>query len=279
MIELPEIKSKNIIKVIQKSHFTNYKDILPNDLKKYNGDNIKMSIIGTGLPCHQDFNKPFQSFEVFADNTDCPDDIHGLSTMLSGVISASSKNTIQGIAPNVSMYFTKASSDKGEIDYSAIIASMLWSIVKSVNIIYFPLIKLSPKKSKNNEILLDTVEKAYNLNIPVFTSIESEFDEYKITQNYIDEIKKLIPKIFIIKTKYIKGDKIKISGKDKQEIIISLPQKQYCTTIGEKNYIDISNSSIVGSGILLGISSVVIQILQKNKNYSIDNFYNRLVSS
>lgn len=135
--------------------------------KDLTGKDVRISIIDTGCPNHKDIET--SRIEICSDmnssqKNDCKD-AHGHSTMISGVLAANNPSSLVGISPQASLLYAKVAHDNGKCSYNAVIASVLWSVVKQVDVI---LISLGSKS--DHPILHDAIKKAYDSGICVVSA-------------------------------------------------------------------------------------------------------------
>ncbi len=131
---------------------------------EYAGKGIRISIIDSGCPEHKDI--PINGEQTsFCEDTSNVIDSHGHATIISGIISANNKKSIVGIAPQSQLLFAKVINDAGKCSFNSMVAAVLWSVVKKVDII---VIALGAQYDYN--ILHDTIKKAKENNICVFAA-------------------------------------------------------------------------------------------------------------
>lgn len=117
------------------------------------GSGVKIAIIDTGLPDHL-------SLPCIKDSVNLADgvsitDILGQATIIGGLIGASDPNAITGVAPGAELYFAKICDDDGRVSVESFIASILWSVIKGVDII-----ALSMTTETDYDAFHDTILKA-----------------------------------------------------------------------------------------------------------------------
>lgn len=143
---------------------------LSNDLS---GRGIKISILDSGHPDHPDIKKIIECINITGDNGDKTDK-HGHSTMISGIIGSKNPQAITGISPESSLYFAKVVTKEEECQYNSLVAGVLWSIVKKVDIILMCL-----GSETDYPVLHDVIRKAYEQNICIIAADGiSDVDEY-----------------------------------------------------------------------------------------------------
>jgi hypothetical protein len=122
-----------------------------------------MATLGTGLPYHKILRKYNHEETILNTNDKVTKDLHGFSTLLTGMLVANLEKTIRGICPQTTILHAKISDKKGNIDYRSITAGILWALVKKTNIIIVPvlplekqqdLIKATVKADRMNSILI-----------------------------------------------------------------------------------------------------------------------------
>jgi hypothetical protein len=224
--------------------------------KKYKGEGVKISIISTGVPSHKDI-KNIKLFEVFSPQTKNPDDVFGYSTLLSGIISSNSEQLI-GLAPRSELFFVKTYNDFGDTSKSSLISSILWSIIKGVDII-----TICSEMSYEISILRNAISKAYNSNICIFSLAEKKL----ISKNDDNENKNIdfvsiYPEIFGVNCS-IKDESISLlsEGKTSKKNIL---KTDYYTTFSKDKYIK-APSQIAALGIISSLASLLIEEKKNDK--------------
>ncbi len=135
-----------------------FKDIKYN---KYNGEDVKVCVIGTGVPFHKDFGN-IEEYVNFSQEA-TTEDKHGLSVQIGGIIGANNpEDGVIGMAFSSSLYFAKALDDNGSGDINSLNASLLWSIVKNVDLVVIPF-----EFPEANSALVATMKKIKEQNICV----------------------------------------------------------------------------------------------------------------
>ena len=134
-------------------------------LKDYgSGEGVSISIIDSGKPSHKDIKNIIESVDLSNSNSD--NDFLGHATMISGIIGASNKDSgIFGLATSADLYFPKVVNAGGLCSYDALLAAVLWSIVKNVDIIL-----ISLGSEIDHAVLYDAIKKAYENGIVVISS-------------------------------------------------------------------------------------------------------------
>jgi len=209
-----------------------YNQELFNIDKKYTGKDVKVSIIASGLPTYQGFST-LSDFDVMIDNVDSPHDDMGYTTAIAGFIAANGTCGIHGLAQNTQIYSLKAIENNGNVNYSTLIASILWSIIKNVNIIVIPF----------------EIDISYE---PIYSAIKKA-NKNKITIMSLNldckEIYTIIP--------CHKKDTFDVKIKNK-EILLTLPTTKLITSFGDKLFVKV-NKKIASLGLATGIMSLLIE--------------------
>lgn len=128
------------------------------------GEGVSIAIIDSGKPSHRDIKNIAESVNL-SDVSKNVDDKLGHSTMVAGVIGASNESQVYGIAPKASLYFPKVVNASGICSYDALLAAMLWCIVKDVDV---ALISLA--SDVDYTVLYDAIKKAHSHGITIIAS-------------------------------------------------------------------------------------------------------------
>lgn len=178
-IKVRKISNRNSSKTLPEGFFIHDPEVLLSDKKyvKYNGEGIKIAIIGTGVPFHKDFGGNIEEYQNFSQDSTA-EDRHGLSVQIAGILGANNPDDgVTGMAYGSDLYFAKAITDEGEGDINALNAAFLWSVVKHVDLIVIPFNIPEP-----NSTLLAAFQKAKDNNICVLSfgsKIRDELDGVK----------------------------------------------------------------------------------------------------
>jgi subtilisin family serine protease len=129
----------------------------------FTGKGVQVAIVGTGLPIYHGFNT-ISEFEVAIEEADTPNDELGATTAIAGLIAANGKQDLKGIAPSTKILCVKSFYKDYSSDVSTIAASILWAIVKKVDILVLPF-----EFDTNNQLIKDSLKKAYRNNIIILT--------------------------------------------------------------------------------------------------------------
>jgi len=205
------------------------------------GKGIEIAIVGTGLPSYQGFTT-LHDFDVMIDGTttDSPYDDVGCGTALAGFVASNGSCGIYGLAKDTKILSLKSFTKKRKINPSIIVASLLWGIIKDVNIIVMPFeidIEYQP--------ILSVVKKTFDRKI-IILSVNSPLYEN------CNEIFPVIP--------CPKKDKYGIDLQG-HKVFITLPIKKQITAYGDKSFVSV-NRQIASLGLAAGVMSL---LLEKNK--------------
>jgi subtilisin len=211
------------------------------------GKGVKIAILDSGCPHHKDMVTEGDRISFCEGNTNI-NDKHGHSTIISGVIKANNKNTIVGTAPHANLLFGKVVDNKGKCDFNALVAGVLWAIVKEVDIIV-----IAMGTQYDYMVLRDAIKKAREHNICIFAA-SGENEELDYPARY----KEVFSTGFLTRSKE-KNEKIK------KNVDFYLPNKKIMTTAMGNEYVKISGSSI-STAFFTGIAAVFIEQYNKEHN-------------
>lgn len=243
MIELGKINKKKIYYEIEKPVIYNAEKY---GIKDQTGKNVKISILDTGCPSHKDILINSEAVS-FCENTSTVQDKIGHSTIVSGIIGANNKKSIVGVSPHATILFGKVFNDRGECNFNSIVAGVLWSIVKDVDIIV-----MAFGTKYDYGILKDAIKKAVERGICVFAaSGNMEMNEVDYPANYEN----------VFSSGYLFREKNK-NRSIKEKVKFYLPNKPLMTTYLENKYIESGGSSIATS-YFAGISALFIEKFKK----------------
>jgi len=219
-----------------------YQPGLFNVEKQYTGKNVRIAIVGTGLPVYKGFNN-LSDFDVIVGNANSPHDELGCTTIVAGFIGANGTRGICGIAQSSELLCLKSFSGYN-IENSSIIASVLWAIIKNADIIVLPFVP-----DMSSQPIYDIIKKAYKNNIFVLTVKMKDSKKYK-------EIISIKP--------FVRKKTFRILDCEK-DISISLPKERLISSFGEKSFIKTSYN-ISSLGIVTGLIALLIEKNKKTKN-------------
>jgi len=171
--------------------------------------------------------------------------------MVSGIIKSNNRKSIIGLAPNAQLLFGKVVDNNGQCGFNALVAGVLWSVVKEVDIIIIAL-----GSPYDYMVLKDAIKKARSHNICIFTAIGSN-----IEADYPSYYQETIATGFLTRSK------------EKNDIIIKkadlyLPNKSLYSTYLDNNYVRASGSSI-SSAFFAGLAAVLIEQYKKGRKRNI----------
>jgi hypothetical protein len=217
--------------------------------------NIKVSFIGTGYP-DSNLSGEISSFENFTNIDKTDKDIHGLSTMISGVLN-SKNDFITGACNKINTFTSKVFYSKNkslETDDNCIICSILWSLIKKVDIIVIPFEIKNPSSD-----LINCFKKVYDNNICLLINTNK--------RNFNDNT--------IFETNEILG----VSSNFKEEVVLKVDIKEdYYTTFIKDNFIKCNSllSSTFGS---IQAAKIINQKKNKKEKYTPTTIYNELLKN
>ena len=231
---------------------------------KCTGQGVKIAILDSGCTNHKDIKFEGDKINFCEDNLSVSDN-NGHSTMMAGIIRANNKNSIIGLAPHSKLLFGKIVNHKGQCSFNSLVAGILWSIVKEVDIIVIAL-----GTQYDYRVLNDAIKKAKDHGICIFAA-SGDSDELDYPARY-DEV---FSAGFLTRSKK-KNDMIK------ENVDFYLPNKGLYTTYLDNKYVKISGSS-VSTAFFAGLGAVLVEQYKKEnkKNISklvydkLDNIFNK----
>ena len=216
---------------------------------KTGGDSVKICIIGTGTPLHKDFNN-IKDIEVFDEKSKDKDDRFGYSTMVAGMMSVDRQNSISGIVPKSEFYFAKAFSDTGCATQQSLSSSILWSVIKNID-----LILLCGESGVISSDLSEVLMKASSNNICILMT-SGVFNEKKHTQLYDN------CGVFCIAHELCAKKSLSFAKKN-DSFVVKVPRAKYYTTYAEDCYVK-PPPAIYSMGVVGGLLSLIIAENKKN---------------
>jgi len=245
-IELKKVHNQPKRKVNYTPSLFGFKDIYGT------GKFVRVCIIDSGVPVHKDILTDDFKSKNFT-NSGSVKDVYGHSTSISGIIAANGKNGIKGFAPETDLFYAKSLLDSdGEGDFDSIIQSLLWAIVRDVDIIL-----MSFGSANNHEGLHDAIKKVYKHGISMFAAcgnctirtkdadFPARYDEV-FSVGYSNSINC--------------NEVIKVQGKTKG---IILPSQDFETTFVDSKFATMFGSSMCAA-VVAGVSVLVFQNMRKN---------------
>jgi hypothetical protein len=125
------------------------------------GSGVKLLIIDSGVPEHDAIPVDGSPDNRVANFTTSPKnrDLLGYATIVGGILGANGEH-IRGMLPQSEIFYAKAIDDHAMGKFDSIIASVLWGIIKGVDVILLPL-----AHSTDNYALHEAISKAHAANI------------------------------------------------------------------------------------------------------------------
>jgi len=214
------------------------------------GKNVKIAILDSGCPHHKDIKVEGEKIG-FCENNISIDDKKGHATILSGIIKSNNKKSIVGLAPHAKILYGKVVDNKGESSFNRLVAGVLWSIVKEVDIIV-----IAMGTSYDYMVLKESIKKAHDYGICV---IAAGGDKGEI--EYPSCYKEVFSTGFLTRSK-------KNNEFIKQNLDFYLPNKGLFTTYLDNKYVKVSGSSI-STAFFAGIAAVLIEQYKSEKRKNI----------
>lgn len=132
------------------------------NLPSGSGKGINICLIDSGVPNHNAVTTT--GIDINFTQTFDAKDRTGHSTILSGIIAGNSANII-GVAPDALLTTAKAVDDNCIVRLNALVAAILWSIIKQVDIIVIPL-----STDIDCPDVKAAIKKAYSMGIVIVAS-------------------------------------------------------------------------------------------------------------
>lgn len=133
---LPEYEVNILTKNVGQLNFNNSLANIPSQWTKTKGEGVKIGVLDTGLPNHNDLNHKIVNYKNFT-SSKTVEDIEGHSSSVCGIIAAERSNGsgVTGIAPLSSLYVGKVLTDKGVGNDKWLSEGILWCIEQGCHII------------------------------------------------------------------------------------------------------------------------------------------------
>lgn len=221
---------------------------------KFTGTGTKMLIIDSGTPKHKDIKVKEEQHD-FASNEEHVFDEDGHGTIMAGLIASKNKRSIVGIAPDTEISYAKVTNKKGCSEYNAIISSVLWGIVKNVDIIVIAL-----GSQYDYKVLHDAIKKAHDNGILIFAAAGNHINKEDSEINYPARYPEVYSVGSLTRTK-------KINTKILEKVDFAMKNKIVTSTYLKNKYISVSGSSI-STAFVAGLASLLIE---KNKKVTKKN--------
>jgi len=217
---------------------------------KTKGESVKICVVGTGTPLHNDF-KDIKGMEIFDEQSKDQDDRFGYSTMLAGMMSVDRPNSISGLVPKSEFYFVKAFNDVGEASQQSLSSSILWSLIKNVD-----LIMLCGEKGIISTDLSEVLIKAQSDGVCTLMTSGS-FNEHKKTESY--------DSCGVLSISHELSSRKTVSFEKKNNsLVVRIPRAKYYTTYAENCYVK-PPPSVYSMGIVGSLLSLIISDNKKKK--------------
>jgi len=260
-INIDKLKSRKVIDKLPETIVYSPEDY--NISAKYTGEGTKILIIDSGTPEHKDIKINEESQDFASDKDDVIDNT-GHATIISGLIAANNKRSIIGIAPNSTVLYAKAIDEKNNSNYNSIVSSILWGIVKDVDIIIMAL-----GSQYDYKILHDAIKKAHQSGICIFAAAGNHLNKEDSEVNYPARYPEVYSVGNLTRSK-------KINTRILEKVDFSIKNKNVISTYLKDKYIQASGSSI-STAIITGLASLLIEKNKKtNKNDMPKKVYSEL---
>jgi len=219
------------------------------------GKRVKIAILDSGCPRHKDIKVVGDRISFCEENLGTYDN-HGHSTALAGIISSKNKKAITGLAPHAEIQYGRVINNKGMCGFNSLVAGVLWSIVKDVDIIVIAL-----GTQYDYIVLRDAIKKARDYGICVFAaSGDAGIDEHW-NLDYPARYEN------VISTGFLKRGKAQ-NNILRRKVDFNLPNRGLYTTYLDNKYIKVTGSS-VSAAFYAGLAAVLIEQYKKEKKADI----------
>jgi len=210
------------------------------------GRGVRVCIIDTGYPNHKSIPVSLGDAIDFSDSKKGARDEHGHATGVAGIIKGTGE--IQGLAPSAEIIYAKGISDSGLGKHSAVQASILYAIVKRVDVIV-----MSFGCDIEHPLLRDAIQKAARSGICLF-SAAGNINSKKQDMVYPAKF----PEVMAVG--YVKGDQYQeIPGAQPG---VAMPYKSLDTMYRNDKYIKMSGTSIL-TPVMAGMACRLIESYDK----------------
>jgi subtilisin family serine protease len=218
--------------------------------KSLKGQGVKIAILDSGCPKHKDIiiRGTKESFCETEKNTE---DKMGHATLVSGIIGARNIKAVTGIASNSVLHFAKVIDQNGSCSFNSLIAAVLWSIAKEVDIIM-----MSLGTQYEYSILNDAIQKANEEGICIFAASGNNI---KNNSNEID-FPARCAEVYSVGS-LSRSDKVNriISSK----VDFALKNNMILTTYLRNKYIRTSGSSVL-TALVTGTAALIVEKHKKS---------------
>jgi len=139
---------------------------IPEAWKEHKGEGVKIAIVDTGMPWHDDINKNITGDSKNFTKESTVLDKNGHATHCAGIVGALQNGYgVVGVAPKAILYFYKALDKNGSGSFSAIAEAIREAVKDKVDII-----SLSLGATIGVRVLQDACMFAYNHNVIIFAA-------------------------------------------------------------------------------------------------------------
>ena len=219
------------------------------------GRKVKISILDSGCPRHKDIKRIGDKISFCEENLGTYDS-HGHSTMISGIIGAKNPKAITGLAPHAEIQFGRVVNSKGDCGFNALVAGVLWSIVKGVDIIV-----IAMGTQYDYVVLKDAIKKARDYGICVFAACGDKDINKDWQADFPARYENAISTGFMTRGK-VKNNILR------KKVDFNLPNKGLYTTYLNDKYTKISGSS-VSTAFYAGLAAVLVEQYKREKKADI----------
>lgn len=216
---------------------------------KGDGSGIRLCIIDTGYPVHKEISVPMSNVVNFTNGDNSLKDEHGHGTGISGIIKANGKNLV-GLAPRTECFYAKGLHSDGRGDHGAVQASILYAIVKQVDIIV-----MAFGSEVDHPVLHDVIKKAHKERISLIAASGNSFNNTKDA-----DFPARFPEVMSVGRS---NSNLPILG-DTSAPSIYLPIKSLDTCYKNDKFIKMSGTSVL-TAVVAGIAAVTLQRVKPKK--------------
>jgi len=222
---------------------------------KCTGKKVKIAILDSGCPRHKDIKVVGDKISFCEENLGAYDS-NGHSTMLAGIIGAINKKSITGLAPHAEIQYGRVINNKSVCGFNALVAGVLWSVVRSVDIIVIAL-----GTQYDYIVLKDAIKKARDHGICVFAAAGDKNIDQNWEVDFPAGYENAISTGFLTRSK-LKNDILR------KKVDFNLPNGGLYTTYLNNKYIKVSGSSI-STAFYAGIAAVLVEQYKKENKSDI----------
>lgn len=225
---------------------------------KGDGKYVRVAILDSGVPFHKDIQTDTFKSINYTDSGVLAD-VYGHATAVTGIIASNGNSGIKGFAPSADLYFAKCLLDgNGEGCFESVIKSLLWCIVREVDIVVmaFGSASLHPG-------LKDAVKKVNKAGISMFAAAGNYSSKTKDS-----DYPARFEEVFSV------GYNSNISNNEviyhnKKACGLVLPSQSFETTYTGSKFATMSGSSLC-TAVVAGIGVLAFQSLRQ-RGYNIKN--------